>query len=230
MTVMMLILLVQACISIPGARSFAVSSAATSSFSRIRLLSSAPDSSVQKAVGKSDTNSSTSSCDADSGRLARHTVSFQTTDQAESSLSFDAYGGETLRTAALRRNIASPHNGRANLINCRGLGTCGTCAVEIVEGIVDPPERNDVEEFRLNLPPHNLHNNTKLRLACQIQIRENITVLKRTGFWGQKSKLAVPSTPQRYFGELEYLMDTKSPPLEECIDDNNNADGKTGPT
>ena len=26
------------------------------------------------------------------------------------------------------------HNGRSKLINCRGLGTCGTCAVEVAEG------------------------------------------------------------------------------------------------
>jgi ferredoxin len=38
--------------------------------------------------------------------------------------------GTKLRTALLQGGL-SPHNGRAQLINCRGLGTCGTCAVEI---------------------------------------------------------------------------------------------------
>lgn len=38
--------------------------------------------------------------------------------------------GAKLRTALLQAGV-SPHNGRATLINCRGLGTCGTCAVEI---------------------------------------------------------------------------------------------------
>jgi len=38
--------------------------------------------------------------------------------------------GTTLRTALLLNGL-SPHNGRAQLINCRGLGTCGTCAVEV---------------------------------------------------------------------------------------------------
>lgn len=38
--------------------------------------------------------------------------------------------GTRLRTALLLAG-SSPHSGRAKLINCRGLGTCGTCAVEI---------------------------------------------------------------------------------------------------
>ncbi len=38
--------------------------------------------------------------------------------------------GATLRTAMLEAGVTL-HNGRATLINCRGLGTCGTCAVEV---------------------------------------------------------------------------------------------------
>lgn len=139
-------------------------------------------------------------------------------DDKTSSISFEVYDGETLRTAALRRNIVSPHNGRANLINCRGLGTCGTCAVEVLTSTDDgaaaavvPPQRNTVEDLRFNFPPHNFHSNSKLRLACQIQVRGDIQVLKRTGFWGQKDALAVPSEPKAYFGDLEYLLDNKSP-------------------
>ena len=158
----------------------------------------------------------------------QHTVTWQTKSSAATpdatstndesanacTISFGVYHGETLRTAALRRNVVSPHNGRANLINCRGLGTCGTCAVEVLAGPVDPPERNRVEELRFNFPPHNFHNNSKLRLACQIQVRGDIQVLKRTGFWGQNEDLAAPSSPQRYFGDLEYVLDNKSPPEE----------------
>jgi ferredoxin len=38
--------------------------------------------------------------------------------------------GSRLRSALLQGGV-SPHNDRAQLINCRGLGTCGTCAVEV---------------------------------------------------------------------------------------------------
>jgi len=148
----------------------------------------------------------------------KYTVTWVTSqNDNKKSLTFDVYDGETLRTAALRRNIVSPHNGRANLINCRGLGTCGTCAIEILSGNVDPPQRNTAENLRLIFPPHNAANNHKKRLACQIQIRGDIQVQKRTGFWGQDAsttKVAEPSAPQKYLGDLEYLWDNKSPPEE----------------
>jgi len=165
---------------------------------------------------------------AEQQALKKHTVTWLTEDtrptdadnqddtppleqSEQDTISFHVFDGETLRTAALRRNVASPHNGRANLINCRGIGTCGTCALEVLEGTVDPPKRNRIEQLRFNFPPHNFHNNTKLRLACQIQIKGNVTVCKRTGFWGQKRAAMVPSSPGKPFGNLEYLLDTKSP-------------------
>ena len=73
---------------------------------------------------------------------------------------------QTLRTALLRTGL-TPHNGRAQLINCRGLGTCGTCAVEI-KGAVSPTCWNAKESLRLNFPPHGSPGNQKLRLACQV--------------------------------------------------------------
>ena len=99
--------------------------------------------------------------------------------------------GEILRTAMLRRGV-SPHNGRARLINCRGLGTCGTCAVEIeaadntISEALEPNTRNTKEKIRLNFPPHGSSDQSQnLRLACQIQVFDDITVRKRTGFWDQ---------------------------------------------
>lgn len=44
---------------------------------------------------------------------------------------FPVEHGTTLRTALIRAG-ASPHNGRSTVICCRGLGTCGTCAVAVV--------------------------------------------------------------------------------------------------
>lgn len=45
-----------------------------------------------------------------------HNINWET---ANGVVQFSAYDGETLRTAALRRGIVSPHNGRAQLINCK---------------------------------------------------------------------------------------------------------------
>lgn len=131
--------------------------------------------------------------------------------------SLEVREGEILRTAALRRGI-SPHNGRSRLINCRGLGTCGTCSVEINGAVEDecsvvPVDRNTKERLRLNFPPHSTDNQSpNLRLACQVQVCGDLRVVKRNGFWGQnKDEMAHLSEAKLYFGDLEYILDDKSP-------------------
>jgi ferredoxin len=128
--------------------------------------------------------------------------------------------GELLRSAMLKRGM-SPHNGRARLINCRGLGTCGTCAVEIIsnsDSSIQPHERSTKEKLRLNFPPHgSADQSPNLRLACQVQVFDDIAVTKRTGFWGQDTagKLAAGYDAELWFGDLEYILDNKSPPTRE---------------
>mmetsp|Transcript_26754 Transcript_26754/g.58740 ORF Transcript_26754/g.58740 Transcript_26754/m.58740 type:complete len:261 (+) Transcript_26754:179-961(+) len=123
--------------------------------------------------------------------------------------------GELLRTALLRRGV-SPHNYNSKLINCRGLGTCGTCAVQ-VEGSVLPANRTAVEDVRLSLPPHGSAQSASLRLACQCTIgTDSVTVRKFDGFWGSKASLAPASAGKTYFGDLEYVLDRKSPPRIPC--------------
>jgi len=108
---------------------------------------------------------------------------------------------ELLRTALLRRGL-SPHNNNSQLINCRGLGTCGTCAVE-VRGDVEPAEASQRERLRLSFPPHELR--PHLRLACQCRVHGDVVVSKFEGFWGARSTLAPSAVAKTYFGELEYL-------------------------
>ena len=174
-------------------------------------------------------------------RRQEHIVTFRSS-AGKPDITFSATDGEILRTACLRRGLVSPHNGNARLINCRGLGTCGTCAVEIEGSTADvppppiePPQRNNVENLRLQFPPHGSPDQSpKLRLACQVQVRGDVVVKKRAGFWGQQaSKSGVgeddvsdeetmvdPSVCKTYFGELEYLLDRRSPQQpEESGDD-----------
>jgi ferredoxin len=94
--------------------------------------------------------------------------------------SFECAVGCNLRTV-LKKNDASPYNNRAALFNCKGLGTCGTCAVE-VHGKVS--HMTWIEQTRLNLPP--LKGNYYLRLSCQTEVLGDLTVVKHAGFWGQK--------------------------------------------
>lgn len=90
--------------------------------------------------------------------------------------------GTRLRDALLAAG-SSPHQGRATLLNCRGLGSCGTCALKIVEGQVGPLTK--MERWRLNFPPHKLERG--LRLACQVRVEHDLRVEKLAGFWGQGS-------------------------------------------
>eukprot|EP00200_Dunaliella_tertiolecta_P005107 CAMPEP_0202337376 /NCGR_PEP_ID=MMETSP1126-20121109/82_1 /ASSEMBLY_ACC=CAM_ASM_000457 /TAXON_ID=3047 /ORGANISM="Dunaliella tertiolecta, Strain CCMP1320" /LENGTH=215 /DNA_ID=CAMNT_0048927553 /DNA_START=1225 /DNA_END=1872 /DNA_ORIENTATION=+ len=100
-------------------------------------------------------------------------------------LELEARRGARLRTALLKAGV-SPHNGDAKLINCRGLGTCGTCAVQI-SGTVFPAELTSAEKLRLNFPPHRPPNNQRLRLACQVKLQGDVNVVKYDQFWGQGS-------------------------------------------
>jgi ferredoxin len=92
---------------------------------------------------------------------------------------FECEVGANLRQALMENGIAL-YNGKAQLINCHGLGTCGTCAVQI-EGAVSEPNWKD--KTRRSLPPHSPTANR--RLACQTQVLGDIKVTKFDGFWGQ---------------------------------------------
>ncbi len=123
--------------------------------------------------------------------------------------------GELLRTALLRRGF-SPHNNNSQLINCRGLGTCGTCAVE-VRGGVEPAEASARERLRLSFPPHRgVELRPNLRLACQCTVDGDVVVSKFEGFWGARSTLVPAAADAKtYFGELEFLLDRRTPPTAE---------------
>ena len=84
-----------------------------------------------------------------------------------------------LRRVLLQHEI-NLHNGKSKMINCRGIGTCGTCAVAII-GESNPANWRD--KARRSLPPHSLEQNR--RLACQTKVFGDMEVIKYDGFWGQ---------------------------------------------
>ena len=132
-------------------------------------------------------------------RRPHHSITWTTADGSR--VIDGVQRGELLRTALLRRGL-SPHNNNSQLINCRGLGTCGTCAVE-VRGAVEPAEASQRERLRLSFPPHELR--PHLRLACQCRVHGDVVVSKFEGFWGARPTLAPSAAAKTYFGELEYL-------------------------
>ena len=92
---------------------------------------------------------------------------------------FDCETGANLRRVLLDNDV-DLYNGNARLINCRGIGSCGTCAV-LVEGHIS--EANWKDRGRRSLPPHDAER--PLRLACQTQVIGDVTVTKYDKFWGQ---------------------------------------------
>ena len=87
--------------------------------------------------------------------------------------------GAVLRDV-LKEAGLSVYNGKMEQLNCRGSGSCGSCAVQ-VEGEVSEPARK--EQARLWLPPH--HPNHDVRLACQTKVEGDVKVTKGRGLFGQ---------------------------------------------
>ena len=100
--------------------------------------------------------------------------------------------GANLRRALLRAGLPL-YNAPAGVIHCRGMGTCGTCAVA-VEGspeALNPPTR--VERWRLGFPPH--AGDGRLRLACQCRVLGDLALTKYPGLWGQHTDRAPVAGP-----------------------------------
>ena len=71
-----------------------------------------------------------------------------------------AADGANLREKALQNGI-DIYTFRGKMMNCGGYGQCGTCIVEIVEGMENLSPRTDVENRKLKKKPETY------RLACQ---------------------------------------------------------------
>ncbi len=64
---------------------------------------------------------------------------------------------ESLLEVALNNKVDIAHS-------CGGMGTCGTCRVEIESSIIELPERNEIEQEMAN----DRSFTPELRLACQL--------------------------------------------------------------
>jgi ferredoxin len=71
-----------------------------------------------------------------------------------------AADGANLREKALQNSI-DIYTFKGKMMNCGGYGQCGTCIVEIVEGIENLSPRTEVENRKLKKKPETY------RLACQ---------------------------------------------------------------
>lgn len=83
-----------------------------------------------------------------------------------------AADGANLRLKALENNI-DLYKLVGKMMNCGGYGQCGTCIVEIAEGMENLSPRTDVENRKLKKKPENY------RLACQTLVNGPVEVITK---------------------------------------------------
>ncbi len=80
-----------------------------------------------------------------------------------------AANGANLRLKTLENDI-DLYTLKGKLMNCGGYGQCGTCVVEIVEGMENLSPRTEVEDRKLRKKPQSY------RLACQTIVNGPVSV------------------------------------------------------
>jgi ferredoxin len=83
-----------------------------------------------------------------------------------------AANGANLRLKAMQNNI-DIYKFIGKMTNCGGGGNCGTCIVEIVEGMENLSQRTDTENRMLKKKPENY------RLACQTVVNGAVSVVTK---------------------------------------------------
>jgi ferredoxin len=77
--------------------------------------------------------------------------------------------GANLRFKALENGI-DIYKFVGKMMNCGGYGQCGTCIVEITEGMENLSPKTEVEQRKLKKKPENY------RLACQALVNGSVSV------------------------------------------------------
>jgi ferredoxin len=80
-----------------------------------------------------------------------------------------AADGANLRFKAVENGI-DLYTFMGKMMNCGGYGQCGTCIVEITEGMENLSPRTDVENRKLKKKPDTY------RLACQVVVNGPVSV------------------------------------------------------
>ncbi|MEA5580804.1 2Fe-2S iron-sulfur cluster-binding protein [Nodularia harveyana UHCC-0300] len=83
-----------------------------------------------------------------------------------------AADGANLRLKAMQNGI-DIYKLIGKMTNCGGAGQCGTCIVEIVEGMENLSPRTDVENRKFKKKPDNY------RLACQTLVNGPVSVVTK---------------------------------------------------
>jgi ferredoxin len=84
----------------------------------------------------------------------------------------DAVDGANLRFKAVENNV-DLYTFMGKMMSCGGYGQCGTCIVEIVEGMENLSPRTAVEDRKLKKKPETY------RLACQTMVNGPVSVVTK---------------------------------------------------
>lgn len=83
--------------------------------------------------------------------------------------------GANLRTEALRAGVQL-YPGVHKVLNCHGLGQCGSCRVLITKGMENTSRKGLLESARMAVSLAYIGNEQTMRLACQTRVNGDITV------------------------------------------------------
>ena len=83
--------------------------------------------------------------------------------------------GANLREEAIKAGIGV-YGWRHKLINCRGLGSCGTCRVLIKKGMENTSPKGTKEKIRLGMSMVSIGFEDQMRLSCQTKVTGDIEV------------------------------------------------------
>ncbi|MCC5898654.1 (2Fe-2S)-binding protein [Geitlerinema sp. P-1104] len=80
-----------------------------------------------------------------------------------------AADGANLRIKALENKV-DVYKTWGKLTNCGGYGQCGTCIVEVIEGMENLSPPTETEKRKLRKKPDSY------RLACQVQVNGEVSI------------------------------------------------------
>ncbi len=89
--------------------------------------------------------------------------------------------GANLRQEARNAGIEI-YQGPDRLLNCRGLGLCGTCKVLVKKGMENLSPKSAREKFKLATMFSSIGHEDEIRLSCQVQVNGDCEIETRPAF------------------------------------------------
>ena len=86
--------------------------------------------------------------------------------------------GANLRVEAMKAGI-EVYRGLDKLLNCRGLGLCGTCRVLVKKGMENLSMKGTREKIKLATMMSSIGHEDEMRLSCQVEVNGDCTVQTR---------------------------------------------------